>query len=69
LARQQKESIDWDAIAARRWQEIKKNGTPFTDSKGEGLIYRGKKRYTHMVAGAEPKEIPPWPADKLPWEE
>lgn len=69
MARQENESIDWGAIAALRWQEIEKNGKPFADSDGEGLMHRGKKHYTHMVSRAERKEIPPWPAGKLPWEE
>ena len=40
----------WDRCSEARTKKVMAQGTPFKDSKGEGYIFEGKKKYFHMVA-------------------
>mgnify|MGYP001565889858 CR=1 FL=1 len=62
-------TFDFERLKAQEWDRIKRHGKPFADSKGEGLLYQGKKHYTHTMMRGPVKHIPPNPPGKLPWEE
>lgn len=40
----------WDLCSETRTKIVKTQGVPFTDEKGDGFIFQGKKKYFHMVA-------------------
>ena len=40
----------WDTCSRERTRKALAGGVPFKDSKGEGVIYQGKKKYMHMMA-------------------
>ena len=66
-------TVHWDTCSKERTRRANREGRAFKDQNGEGVRWRGKKRYNHqfneVVHRTGPKDIPPWPPGVLPWED